>query len=167
MFWLSRPPYARWAIAGLVLVVGFGLELRGTPTVPHPFAAEQIRVGETIDETRVRWDDVPTGLLAPVELPTVASRTIALGEPIPAAVDTTDTGIPDGWWAVEVSLPTGTRPGMAVRLVTPDATTEGVVVATHEGDFGEQGGLVAVPASNADVVAVAALDASLMVMVGG
>lgn len=148
-------------------MIGFVVELRGAATVPHPFASEQIRVGETIDETRVRWEEVPTDLLAPVELPSVASRTIALGEPIPAAGGTADSGIPDGWWAVEVTLPSGTRPGMAVRLVTPEVTTEGVVVSTHEGDFGEQGGLVAVPASSADVVAVAVLDAGLMVMIGG
>lgn len=167
MFWLSRPPYARWAVAGLVLVVGLGLELRGEPAVPHPFAAVRIPVGERIDESNVRWEEIPAGLLEAVRLPLVAGRTILPGEPIPPIEATEDSGIPDGWWAVEVALPTGTRSGMAVRLVTPEATSEGVVVATHEGDFGEQSGLVAVPASEADVVAVAALDASLMVLVGG
>lgn len=167
MFWLSRPPYARWVVAGLVLVGGLVIELRGGPTVPHPFVTEQIAVGETIDESKVRWEEVPTGLLAPVHLPAIATRKILAGEPVPVSDDTADAGVPDGWWAVEVTLPAGTRPGMAVRLVTPGAATEGVVVATHEGDFGEQSGLVAVPGPDADAIAVAALDASLVVMVGG
>lgn len=167
MFWLSRPPYFRWAVASFVLVVGLFVELHGEPTVPHPFAIEPILVGETIDEAKVRWEQVPAGLLAPAMLPSVATRTIQAGEPVPPGGGTADTGVPHGWWAVEVSLPAGTRPGMAVRLVTPDATTEGVVVSIHEGDFGERAGLVAVPPSTADVVAVAALDATLMVMVGG
>lgn len=167
MFWLSRPPYARWVLAGLVLIVGLAVELRGDPSVPHPFVTELIPVGETIDESKVRWEDVPAGLLEPVHLPAIASRKILPGEPVPISEDSTDAGVPDGWWAVEVTLPTGTSPGMAVRLVTPGATTEGVVVTTREGDFGEQTGLVAVPGPDADPIAVAALDASLVVMVGG
>lgn len=167
MFWLSRPPYARWALAGLILTVGLVVELRGEPTVPHPFVTELIPVGEVIDESKVRWEDVPAGLLEPVHLPATATRKILPGEPVPVSEGTTDAGVPDGWWAMEVTLPAGTRPGMAVRLVTPVTTTEGVVVSTREGDFGEQSGLVAVPGSNADAIAVAALDSSLVVLVGG
>lgn len=167
MFWLSRPPYARWAIAGLVLVVGAILEFRPAPTVPHPFAVQPIAVGETIDVDRVRWEEVPAGLLAPVSLPMVAPRPIGANEPIPPGDGTQQAGIPVGWWAIEVALPVGARPGMSARLVTPQWATDGLIVDTHDGDFGERSGLVAVPEADADAVANAVLDASLMVLVGG
>lgn len=167
MFWLSRPPYVRWTAAALILAIGLFLELRPTPTVSHPFALDPIGVGEMVDTDRVRWVEVPAGLLPPVDLPVVADRAIAAGDPILSGGGEPDTGVPDGWWAIEVDLPAGARPGMAVRLVTPETATEGVIVETSQGDFGEYTGLVAVPSDMADRVAAAVMDASIVVMVGG
>lgn len=169
MFWLSRPPYLRWALAALILVTGAILEIRPTQTVPHPFAAGTLGVGEVVDETQVVWRDVPVGLFAPVHLPVTASRLIIAGEPVLAGAGTTsaDTGIPEGWWAIELEIPAGASPGMRVRVVTPSGGAEGVIVEVRDGDFGERSGLIAVPEVAADTVATAVLDATVAVLVGG
>lgn len=169
MFWLSRPPYLRWALAALILVTGVFIEIRPTQTVPHPFAVDTVGVGDVVDETQVIWRDVPTGLLAPVHLPITASRQIVAGEPVLAGGGTTsaDTGIPEGWWAIELDVPTGAEPGMRVRLVTPSRGVEGLIIDVRDGDFGERSGLVAVPDGSADAVAAAVLDGTVAVLVGG
>lgn len=169
MFWLTRPPYLRWALAGLVLIVGVTLELRPPRTTPHPFAIETIGVGEQIDETRVRWRDVPTDLLAPVDLPVTAMRRIEAGDPVLAGTGAgnDDGAIPAGWWAIELDMPAGARAGMPVRVVTHDGTADGVVIEVRDGDFGVRSGLVAVPDELAHTVATALLDSSVAVLLGG
>ncbi|MEX0757366.1 MAG: hypothetical protein WD532_06990 [Acidimicrobiia bacterium] len=169
MFWLSRPPYVRWALAALVLVTGVIIEMRPMQTVPHPFTVDSIAVGNVVDETQVVWRDVPVGLFAPIHLPVTASRQIFAGEPLLAGGGTTsvDTGIPEGWWAIELEIPAGASPGMRVRVVTPEGGAEGVIVEIRDGDFGERSGLVAVPEGAADTVAAAVLDATVAVLVGG
>ncbi len=169
MFWLTRPPYFRWTLAALVVVGGVILEFAPESSVRHPFAVEPITVGEQIDQSRVRWRDVPVGLLSPVELPVTATRRIEAGEPIlGAVVDPTRTGaIPAGWWAIEVDVPSGARPGMAVRIVSYRGTTEGVVVDVREDGFGEQRGLVAVTGDQATAVAEASLEGTVAILLGG
>ena len=167
MFWLSRPPYARWLAAFVVVVVGLVVEFREEPRVPHPFATQSIAVGEVIDSGRVQWTDVPAGLLPTVSLPMVAERPIAPGEPIPPGQGQASPNVPPDSWALEVPLPIGARAGMRVRLVTPTLSVDGIIVETMEGDFGERSGLVAVRAEDADAVAAAVLDAHVAVMVGG
>lgn len=170
MFWLSRPPYLRWLLAASVLTVGLILELMPAHTVPHPFAVEPIGVGEPIDESVVVWRDIPAGLLHPVALPLTASRPVASGEPVLADIDPSrgsETGIPEGWWALEVDIPLGARAGMSVKLVTPFGSTEGVLVDVRDGDFGERSGLIAVPEPSAEMVAAAAADSTVAILVGG
>ena len=169
MFWLSRPPYVRWILAAVIVAMGLVMELAPDPNTRHPFVVADLAVGETIDDTVVTWRDVPTGLFEPVLLPTVASRALHAGDPVlvgdgsPAS----DSGIPEGWWGVEVDLPGGARSGMPVKLVTGAAAVDGIVVEVTDGDFGERKGLVAVPAKAAESVAAAALDTSVMVLLGG
>lgn len=169
MFWLSRPPYLRWALAAILVVTGLVMEVTPESTTRHPFAAHDLAVGDPIDETTVTWRDVPRGLFEPVVLPAVAGRPMLAGDPILLG-DTSDTassGIPAGWWAVEVDLPAGAHPGMSVKLVTDTAAVDGVVIEVTDGDFGERPGLIAVPETAAEGVAMAALDASVMVLLGG
>lgn len=138
-------------------------------TVPHPFAVDTVGVGDVVDETQVIWRDVPAGLFDSVRLPITASRLIVAGEPVlvGGATESPDTGIPDGWWAIEVEIPAGADPGMRVRIITPSGGVEGLIVEVRDGDFGERSGLVAVPGGAADTVATAVLDATVAVLVGG
>ncbi|HVR32899.1 MAG TPA: hypothetical protein VMS74_09345 [Acidimicrobiia bacterium] len=168
MFWLSRPPYVRWALAAAVVLTGVFVEFRPPTTVPHPFAEFQIAIGEVVDDTSVMWRDVPVGLLAPVRLPLVSDRRIGVGEPVLGGNGAEDvSSIPDGWWAIEVDIPDGTRSGSTVRLVTATGVADGVVVDVREGDFGERTALVAVPEAAISMVAAAVLDATMAVLVGG
>ncbi len=168
MFWLSRPPYLRWTLACLVLVGGAALELRPQATAPHPFAVETINIGEQIDEKSVRWSDVPAGLFLPVDLPMTATRRIEPGEPVlaQASEEPRASGIPKGWWALELDVPNGTRAGMTVRLVTQSTTADGIVISVEMGDFGERNGLVAIPEDRASHVAKAILDSTVAVLIG-
>ncbi len=168
VFWLSRPPYVRWALAAVIVVIGLVTEFTPEPTTRHPFAAIELAVGEAIDDTVVIWRDVPPGLLDPVGLPTVASRPLQAGDPVLLgdASAANNSGIPEGWWGVEVDLPAGARSGMSVKLVTAAAAVDGLVIPVTDGDFGERTGLVAVPGDAAENVAAAALDTTVMVLLG-
>lgn len=166
MFWLSRPPYLRWALAALLVAGGIVAEFRPSSTVSHPFATEPIEVGETVDDSRVTYRPVPAGLLEPVALPVTADRRLRAGEPVLAGDPEDDGGIPPGWWAIELDLPTDAAPGMTVRVVTPFGVADGVVVAAVDGDFGERRGLVAVPDGESQVVAEAVLDSRIAVLLG-
>ncbi len=170
MFWLTRPPYLRWAAAALMLVGAMVWDLRGRAGEPYPFAARPITAGATITETDVVWRTVPGDLLATPDLSApVASRAIAAGEPIlPSALDA-DGGIPDGWWSVPVALPAATTVGARVRLIVPGPGVEsnGIVMAVGTEDLFAVGGsgLVAVPPEHAPTVALAAMEGTLIVLV--
>jgi len=167
---MSRPPYLRWAAAAALLIGAFAWDLRGTRSEPFPFAAADIESGEPIEDAAVDWRDTPIGLMAIPDLAApYASRSIAAGEPITRSAVATEPGIPDGWWAVPVALPTAAHAGTRVRLVLfePVLTVDGiVVVAATDGmlTFGESG-LVAVPGEFADAVGRAAAEGSLTVLV--
>lgn len=169
MFWLTRPPYLRWA-AAVTLVVGALLwDLRGRGGEPYPFAAVTIDSGAVVGDADVEWRTVPRGMMVMPDLSApVAARSIPAGEPIvPSAVDT-GAGIPASWWAVPVALPTAATRGVAVRLVTPDGVeTDGVVVDVGSSELlsFSDAGLVAVPPERATAVATSAVDGTLIVLV--
>jgi hypothetical protein len=104
-----------------------------------------------------------------VVLPTVASRRLQAGDPVLLgdAAAAGHSGIPEGWWGVEVDLPVGARSGMSVKLVTGTLAVDGIVIDVTDGDFGERTGLVAVPGDAAESVAAAALDTRVLVLLGG
>ena len=170
MFWLTRPPYLRWAAATLLFLVALAWDLNGRSGSAYPFAAQPIAAGAPITEGDVEWRTVPEGLLSLPDLTApVAARAIAAGEPIlPSAVDA-DQGIPDGWWAVPVALPSATAIGASVRLISTDRAiqSEGIVVAVGSSDLLSiaEAGLVAVPPEHAAAIATAAAEGTLIVLV--
>jgi hypothetical protein len=170
VFWLTRPPYLRWAAAALLLIAALAWDLRGRSGEPYPFAARSIAAGTVIEEADVEWRTVPAGVLAIPDLSTpIAARAIPEGEPIlPSAVDA-EAGTPAGWWAVPVALPAAAGVGSRVRLIATDTRveSEGIVVATGSSDLLSisDAGLVAVPPERATAIATAAIAGTLIVLV--
>jgi hypothetical protein len=169
VFWLRKPPYLRWAGAGLIVVAALLWDLREGATEPHPFASRDLVAGEAIEADDIEWRDLPGGVLtAPDPEGTTAAVPIARGEPLTRPVLTRDVGYPDDWWAVPVVVSAAAVPGSAVRLVIlePPMTVDGVVAQPGTDDpFSlDPTGLVAVPAEVAAQVAAAAIDGNLVVL---
>jgi hypothetical protein len=169
MIWLQTPPWGRWLLASGIVALAIWFELRPEPTVPHPFAIEDIARGELISSTNTRQVEVPEGMLGPVPPGSAASRDIPAGTPVlPADTDITAGVVPRGWWTIGVSIPEGSKVGDRVLVVAVDSggAVEGVVSAVTGSDpFAAGVGSVAVPPDQAGAVAAAALDGRLVVMV--
>ncbi len=167
MFWFGRPAVLRW-IGAAVLVVGAAVvEFWPSTEVAYPFAASATSAGDALD---VEWKMVPAGLLsAPILTGMVATHALERGEPITSSDVRAPIGVPDGWWALAVEVPTGLTPGAETRLVLGSgATVPGVVIAQSEPDsFGVSGptALVAVPGEDAARVAAAAAARTIVVLV--
>lgn len=169
MLWLQSPPWGRWLAAGCIVVLALWVELRPDPLGDHPFAANPIAAGETIDESNTDVRRVPVGLLDPVALGATASRAVAEGSPIlPADLSERLSLVPSGWWIVSTDVPLSAAVGDPVRLVMLEAgtTVEGVVASASVDDtFGVVSGGVAVPEEVAAEVATAAANGRLAVLV--
>ena len=132
VFWLTRPPYLRWAAAATVVVAAFLWDLRGSSDILYPFASSAIAGGTTITEADVEWRRVPEGTMAVPDLSDpVAARDVPAGEPIVPSAVSGATTIPEGWWSVPVPLPATALPGARIRLVDAASgfETDGIVVA--------------------------------------
>ena len=180
VYWFRRPPYLRWTAAALLVITATWLDLRPEPTVRQPFAAVDLAAGVSLDDTMVEWRSVPTGFLPPLENPQgIVLRAVAAGEPLSQSMLSTERiTVPEGWWSMEVQLPTGAVPGQNVQLIVlgtaPDMnpwSIPGIIIApAPEGDplaFEELPGLVAVPAESATVAAAAVAEARVAVILGG
>ena len=171
MFWLTRPPYLRWAAAAAVVLVALLWDLRNEAKMPYPFAASSIAAGTPIAESMVEWRKLPEGAMALPDLSDpVAVRDLPAGEPIvPSAVSGAPV-IPDGWWSIPVPLSQGAVPGSRVRLIDALSGLEvdGVVVSTGTDDLMslDTSGLVAVPPDTAAAIAISAAEGALVVLLG-
>jgi len=169
VFWLTRPPYVRWAVAAAIVVAALLWDLRGSAQILYPFASGAIAVGTPITESQVVWRSIPEGAMEMPDLSDpIASRDLAAGEPIVPSAVSGESMVPDGWWSVPMPLPGMATPGSRVRLVGIETVfeTDGIVVSAAGGDllsFSESG-MVAVPASFAAVVAIAARNGTLIVL---
>ena len=169
MFWLARPPYLRWAAAAAVVVAALVWDLRGSSDVLYPFAASAILAGAASTETEVEWRSVLEGSMTlPDFSDPVAARDVPAGEPIvPSAVSEAAT-IPAGWWSIPVPLPATAVPGTRLHLVdaTSGVETDGIVVAAGSDDLMsfDESGMAAVPPEAATLVAIAAQEGTLVVL---
>jgi hypothetical protein len=166
---LSRPPYARWVVAVIVVIVALGWDLAGRATEPFPVAASDIERGEPITDDDVTWRDLPRGSIRLPDLEGAHATTdIRAGDPITRSVTETGLTIPSGWWSVPVELPAGVPRGAPVRLTTLDGlVVDGIVaVASSEDSFGlPTAGSVAVPEDAVSAVSSAAATNSLIVAI--
>lgn len=166
MFWLTRPPYLRWAVATAIVLVALWTEFRPPSTGPHPFALVDLPAGATVSAVDIEMREVPLGLLAPVDLPVTLRRDVIAGQPLLSEPSSVTSSAPDGWWSVSMDLPVGVSKGTPIRLALTDAVVDGIVIDEFEGSFGDHAGLVAVPPDTTGAVAAALRDGSVVVFVG-
>jgi hypothetical protein len=169
VIWLESPPWGRWAAALLIAAAALWIEFRPEPTIPHPFAVEDIGRGTVVDESNTETRQVPVGTLGAVELGETALAPIRSGDPVLAS-DIGDGGgvFPAGWWSLEIALPRGAHNGDATRIVLLDSgeVATGVVVEEVGDDpLGSGLGLVAVEPEAAAEVARAAGEGRAVVMI--
>ncbi|MGB5730946.1 MAG: hypothetical protein WBN24_04980, partial [Acidimicrobiia bacterium] len=98
----------------------------------------------------------------------VAARDVPAGEPIvPSAMSGTTT-IPEGWWSVPAPLPATAVPGTRIHLVdtTSGFETDGIVIAAGSDDLMsfDESGMAAVPPDAATLIAIAARDGTVVVL---
>jgi len=170
MVWLQTPPWARWVLSALIAAIALWVEIGPDPTVPHPFAIEDIEVGEVVDESNTESRQLAEGVLVPVELGGVARLPVTAGDPVlEANLGDGTPVVPAGWWVLEVPLPRGARSGDEARLVLLDSgdIVEGRVIgAVDEDPLGSGMGMVAVDPTGATDAAVAVAEGRVAVMIG-
>jgi len=171
VYWLQRPPYLRWASAGLLLLVAAAWDLSGEPTRNHPFLITPVAAGSPITDDLLVWRPVPAGML---ELPdlggSVAAVDLAAGDPLTPSVLGSPVVAPAGWWAVPLAIGRHADAGDEVMLVTidPALTIPGIVVEPESGDaysLDFRPAVVAVPGDVAPLVAAAAGEGRLITVV--
>ena len=174
MLWISRPPYVRWTLIGLVVLTSLWLELRPSPTVSHPFLSRDLERGQPVEDA-VEWRDIAPGVLEPVPGTGFADRRLSEGQPLLPG-DTTDVSIevPPGWWLVDVNVPSEATAGTRVQLVIlpspghlPVPPIGGLVTGVRSGPYEDEGlvGTVAFPPDRAATAAVAVAEDRVSVLV--
>ena len=161
MYWLRRPPYFRYLLAAVIVVGALVMEFRRPEVMLHPYAAEVIPSGSPLETASLDWKEIPTGVLPPVEVSGAAGRTVPAGSPLLPQDVSDSPRAPEGWWAVEVPLPSRAGVGQTVQVVVLSVGTAvpglGLEPAPRSDEFGfsDRMGLVAVPSSEAALVVMA------------
>jgi len=146
-------------------------DLRGSPTESHPFLVTAVGAGSPIPPEAVAWQPIPAGLLRPPDpAATVAAVDLQPGDPLTASVVTEAVAVPDGWWAVPMSLGRHADPGDEVMLVLidPPITIGGVVLESESGDrysLDFSPAVVAVPGESAALAAAASAEGRMIAVV--
>ena len=172
MYWFRRPPYLRWAAAAAVILFATIVEFAPTSTEARPFATSDLDPGHQLGVSDVEWRQVEQGLLPLADLDgAVTAAGVMAGEPlVPSNVSPVPL-IPPSWWSVPVRLPEGVLTGTAVKLIITDTGHEadGVISAPPSQDpFAiDPTGLIAVPESEAGLIAAAETRRTLTILVGG
>ena len=101
---------------------------------------------------------------------TVAAVDLQPGDPLTASVVTEAVAVPDGWWAVPMSLGRHADPGDEVMLVLidPPITIGGVVLESESGDrysLDFSPAVVAVPGESAALAAAASAEGRMIAVV--
>jgi hypothetical protein len=168
---MARPPYLRRVGAAALVVAALWFELTPEPTVLHPFARASMNPGEALTLAKVEMRPVPPGLLTPVEVGGILTGPIAAGEPLTPSVLGSAPSIPEGWWALELPVPSGVPAGSAVKLAVESdgrlRVVSGIVVRTGSPeDFDQPTALIAIPEQEVGPAAAAAMRGSVAVVVG-
>ena len=170
MFWLTRPPFVRWAAGALLVVAAIIADVRSGGTELRPFAAADLAAGSEAQSASIEWRKVPAGLLlSPVLDGMTIQRKVLRGEPLTPSALTDRAGPPPGWWSIELRIPEAAEAGSRARIVVADpplASEAYIVSISPGGAFDDSAtGLVAVPSENVDAIARAAALGSVVVLV--
>ncbi|MBK5269237.1 MAG: hypothetical protein JJE47_17580 [Acidimicrobiia bacterium] len=164
MHWFAPPPWIRWSLSIVLVIAAFAVEVAGPKTTGHWFAIADIEAGTQLRPDLFRSVQIPSGLLPDAQPEGYARVEIREGDPlITGQVTNQPARAPEGWWAIELSVPGHVRPGQNVHLVllSTDQTTivTGITltVETRSDAFGGASALatIAIPAEAAADVAVA------------
>ncbi len=172
MVWLIPPPYLRYAAAVLLVVGALAWDLRPEPVVDHPFLRVAVAAGADLDPGAIEWRSIPAGALPNVMVEGRAAIDLPAGTALLPGMISTGPVIPEGWFALELSVPAAARPGQLIRLVIDESTfTDGLVISQAQSNstFLTEGSaaLIAVPEPAAAIVADAARRSSVTVLLGG
>lgn len=165
MYWFSRPPYGRWALAALVVIIAAYMDLSGPAVEPYPYVVADVGEGES---PAVEWRNVPVGVLPPAGDPSGrAVAAIERGTPLVASLLESTQLAPSDWWSVSIDLPAAAVVGSEALLALPDQIVPAVVVDVGLLDTfgGASEGLVAVAPEHAAVVANAVSTRSVIVLI--
>lgn len=173
MLWIARPPYLRWTLIGLLVLVSLWLELKPSTTASHPYLTRDLIRGEPVHDA-LEWRDIAQGVVEPVSGTGFADRRLTAGQPLLPG-DTTDVAItaPPGWWLVDVAVPAEAAAGTQVQLVVlphpghrPIPPIGGVVTGVRPANFEGDGliGSVAFPPDRAATAAVAIAEKRVSVL---
>lgn len=153
----------------MLIVAALAWDASGRATEPFPFAATDLARGQPITPDVIEWRPTAVGSLTMPDLTAAsAASTITAGDPIVPSLLTGPVTLDGDVWAVPIGLPVGLQPGSSVRLVFQDGTATGGVVVqpSSEDSLGlVTDGLVAVPRTDADAVALAASNSEIVVLV--
>lgn len=161
---MARPPYIRWILVGLLVVVSLWLEIRPVQTVRHPYLTRDLVAGEPVAGA-LEWREIAGGVLEPVSGTGFAGRSLVAGQPLLRG-DTVATAklIPPGWWVLDLPVPSEAVSGTRIQLVVlPDGDRQpvppigGIVTDVRSPEYGgdETIGSVAFPPDRAATAAVA------------
>lgn len=168
MLWLARPPYLRWAVAVLLVVLAGWSEFSPPPSTTLTFLAVDVAAGTPLDESLVVRRRIPATDISTVDPVGVAAVDLEAGDPL---LDTmvTEVAVPKGWNVIEAPIPDHAVPGAAATAVI---LTEGSVpiefpalVVTSSGvdPFDEAGGSLAVSPEWTAAAAAAAAEGRLVI----
>ncbi len=168
----------RYALVLCLVLAALWLELRPHPTERYPFARADLAAGSALSPSDIAWRDLPAGFLEAPSLDGALARPVRAGEPLrPSDFSTTDLDPPDGWWSLELDLPSDVVPGQQVRLVVlpsqgiePPDPIPAVVVSAGSPETGPLAtgseGRIAVPPELAATAATAVAENRVTVLLG-
>lgn len=167
--WLRPIPWLRWLGATALIGIALTVDLRGSATVPYPFAAVTIEAGTSLDAIVIDYRDVPTGLLPRPDLSGRLILTVKAGAPLVPSMFGSDPLVPSEWWIVDLPMSGDVSPGTRVRVVITDPphAVTGIVTGHPIEDplAGGRTGPVAVPPDSAELVAQAAAAGNVVALV--
>jgi hypothetical protein len=146
--------------------VGLFLDTRPAAVVDYPFAAADLHAGQSVIG-QIEWRQVPARLLPGWDGEVAGSSVtdVAAGTPLLPELVTTSS-VPKGWWSVALVLPHAVGPGTSIRVSLGGKIVTGVLSGEVVDTGYEHVGPVAFAADDAALVADAAADGTVVVMIG-